>query len=252
MNSTNRLKEASELIKQKGFVSVQELMDYFKVSDMTIRRDLQKLEESKEFQRFHGGIRYLDELPIDKRMKKHALEKKSIATYCLSLINSGDTIILDSGTTTYQIAGLLAKSDIKNITVLTNSLNIAFRLRNADGVALLLSGGELRRSSQSFVGNLTRNFFENMFVDKAFISTGGIVNKGFSTTSMAEAEIKRLIHSCSQSYYIVTDSTKFGNQSLNLFGTLSFADKIITDNKVPKEWEDILLNEGVKLVKVKD
>ncbi|WP_372633112.1 DeoR/GlpR family DNA-binding transcription regulator [Cohnella sp.] len=234
--SDKRLGKLAELIKQRGNLSVQELMDYFNVSDMTIRRDLQKLENSGKFQRFHGGIRFLDETPLDKREHCQLDEKKRIAHYCLSLIQPRDTIILDSGTTTSQIAAALADSDIRDVTVITNSLTAAHLLRNQEHVSLVISGGELRHISQSFVGSTARTFFENVYVNKAFIATGGITEKGFSTSTFAEAEIKQCMANSSSSTYIVTDSSKFGSRSLNFFAPLEAANAIVTDTGVPDEW----------------
>lgn len=250
MLTEKRLEKASELIRTRGSLSVQELMEYFQVSDMTIRRDLQKLEASGKFQRFHGGIRILDETPLDERETVQLIEKQKIAQYCLNMLQPKDTIILDSGTTTYQIAIAIAESQIPNITVITNSLNAAYRLREQENVTLVMCGGELRHSSQSFVGSKARDFFENIYVNKAFIATGGITEKGFSTTSFAEAEIKQIMAEVSAETYIVADSTKFGNRSLNFFAPLSEANRIITDSGVDNEWFDILKQNGTELIRV--
>jgi Transcriptional regulators of sugar metabolism len=250
MFTNKRLEKASELIKQRGTVSVQELMDYFQVSDMTIRRDLQKLEASGKFERYHGGIRILDETPLDKRETVQLDEKKRIAQYCLNLLQPKDTIILDSGTTTYQIAIAIAEAQIRDITVITNSLTAAYRLREQEMVSVVMCGGELRHSSQSFVGSIARDFFENIYVNKAFIATGGITEKGFSTTSFAEAEIKQIMGKSSAETYVVADSTKFGNRSLNFFAPLSQANQVITDSGVSDEWSDLLRQHGTELVTV--
>lgn len=250
MFTEKRLIKEADLIKQRGSVSVQELMDYFQVSDMTIRRDLQKLEASGKFQRFHGGIRILDETPLEQRDGVQLEEKKRIAQYCLKLLRPKDTIILDSGTTTYQIALAIAEAKIPNITVITNSLRAAYCLREMENITLVMSGGELRHSSQSFVGSVSRDFFENIFVNKAFIATGGITEKGFSTTSFAEAEIKQMMGKASAETYIVADSSKFGERSLNFFAPLHHANQIITDSGVSDEWCYMMKQHGIDIVKV--
>lgn len=248
--SEKRLDRLSELIKQQGSMSVQELMDYFQVSDMTIRRDLQKLEQTGKFQRFHGGIRFVDETHLDKREACQQEEKMRIARYCLTQLQPRDTIILDSGTTTIQIATAIAESDIRDITVITNSLAAAHRLRNAEHISLIVSGGELRHSSQSFVGSTCRSFFENIYVNKAFIATGGITEKGFSTANFAEAEIKLCMAKASARTYFVADSTKFGQRSLNFFAPLEAADVLVTDDGVPEEWDALCAQHQIELVKV--
>lgn len=250
MSSEHRLQLASEMIKQKGSLSVQELMDYFQVSDMTVRRDLQKLEKTGEFRRFHGGIRYLDEPPIPMRETYRGAEKQRIADYCLSLIQPNDTIILDSGTTTYQIAVSLAKSDIQNVTVVTNSLNAAHELSHVEHIHLMMCGGELRKNSQSFVGKSSRDFFSHIYVNKAFIATGGITLKGYTTASFAEAEIKNSMTQACEKTYIVADSSKFGHHSLHLFAPLESADAIVSDCNVDQEWSQLIEKSGIELIKV--
>lgn len=247
MNSDKRLDKLSDLIKQRGSMSVQELINHFDVSDMTIRRDLQKLEQSGKYQRFHGGIRFLDETPLDNREACQFEEKQRIAQFCLTQIQPRDTIILDAGTTTVQIAVALAESEIRDITIITNSLAVAHRLRIKEHITLILCGGELRQSSQSFVGSTSRTFFEGIYVNKAFIATGGITEKGYTTANFAEAEIKQCMSNASAYTYIVADSTKFGSRSLNFFAPMDAANMIVTDSSIPKEWELYCKQQGIKL-----
>ncbi|MHB1629859.1 MAG: DeoR/GlpR family DNA-binding transcription regulator, partial [Bacilli bacterium] len=131
MFTSSRLQRMSEWIQARRNVSVQELIEHFQVSDMTIRRDLQKLEEHNlGFKRIHGGVIWTEvDIPIMLRENDHTAEKQRIAAYCQSIIQQGDTIILDSGTTTYEIAATLAESNMRNITVITYALNVAHRLR---------------------------------------------------------------------------------------------------------------------------
>lgn len=248
--SERRLKQASELIKSKRSLSVQDLMDHFKVSDMTIRRDLLKLEQTGEFRRFHGGVRHVTEAPLDVREGHHGSEKRRIAEYCLSLIQPLDTIILDSSTTTNQIAAALADSEIRDITVITNSLSAAHLLRNMEHITIMMCGGEMRKTSQSFIGSTARSFFENIYVNKAFISTGGITLKGFTTSNYAEAEIKHCMAEASEMTYILADSSKFDQRSLHLFAPLESADMIVTDTNITEEWAQTIEKCGIELVKV--
>jgi DeoR family fructose operon transcriptional repressor len=248
--SERRLKLASELIKKKKSLSVQDLMEHFEVSDMTIRRDLLKLEKTGEFRRFHGGVRYLNETPLDMRESHHGLEKRRIADYCLTLIQPFDTIILDSSTTTYQIAAAMADSQIRDITVITNSLNAAYQLRNMEHITLMMCGGEMRKTSKSFIGSISREFFKNINVNKAFISTGGITLKGFTTHNYAEAEIKHCMTQASEMTYILADSSKFDQRSLHLFAPLESANRIVTDNNLSDEWVQKIEKCGIELIKV--
>jgi DeoR/GlpR family transcriptional regulator of sugar metabolism len=244
-----RIGQLIKMVKDKGSMTVQELVDYFHVSDMTIRRDLQKLEQTGDFIRFHGGIRYID-APVEMREGFQVSEKQRIAKYCLSLIEPHDTILLDSGTTAYQIAEALAESQIRDVTVITNSLNSAYRLKDVDHIHLLLVGGELRRSSQAFVGTKSRDFFENLYVNKAFISPGGITAKGYTTTAFSDAEVKQCMIQASEITYIIGDSSKFGIRLLNQFAPLETANMIITDSNISEEWIQTIEKAGVRLVMV--
>lgn len=247
MSNNQRLKELSELIKQKGSLTVKEVMEHFQVSDMTVRRDLKKLENEGFFERFHGGIRYLGEEPLEKRELQQINEKRELAKYCISIIEPDDTVILDAGSTTYQIAVALAESNKTNITVITNSLKIAYRLQKIEGITLIMCGGELRQPSGAFIGSVARKFFENIFAKKAFISTGGITNNGFSTINLSEAEIKQTMTYSSESTFIVADHTKFGYQSLYVFAPLESAQSIISTKSIPENWKNIIQKRNINL-----
>src|SRR5699024_1375056 len=240
MSNNQRLKELSKIAKKNKSVSVKELVEYFKVSDMTIRRDLKKLEENGLFTRFHGGIKYTGEDPLETREKYKIEEKKYIARYCTSIIKPQDTIILDAGTTTYQIALEMANSLMSKVTVITNSLKIAQVLQDVQEVNLIMCGGELRQASSALVGSISHKFFETIFANKAFVSTGGITENGFSTLNFSEGDIKRSIIQASESNFIVADSTKFGYQSLNTFSPLDSVTSIITSANISTEFKSTL------------
>lgn len=238
MTNHRRIDNMSKLIKQKGSLSVKELIDHFQVSDMTIRRDLKELESSGSFHRFHGGIRYLKEEPLSKREETQLNEKKKIVEYCISILEEGDSIILDSGTTTYQLAIALTESSVSDLTIITHSLNIAFKLKHKKGIKLIMVGGEFREKSSSFIGNTTYQMYSDIFANKAFISAGGITEMGFSTANFSESTIKRLIIQNSEKSFLVADSKKFGYQSLSRFAPLNAVSNIITTKHLNKEWKE--------------
>ena len=253
MFTSNRLQRMSEWIQARRNVTVQELVEQFQVSDMTIRRDLQKLEENNlGFKRIHGGVIWSEvDIPYVLRENEHIVEKQRIAAYCRSIIQAGDTIILDSGTTTYEIAVVLADSNIRDITVITYALNVAHRLRNVDHISLMMPGGEFRKGTQSFVGSTARRFFEAVYANKVFISTSGItLDVGFTNTTFAEVEIKQVLSRASEAVYYVTDSSKFGQRSPYIFAPLSNNTKIITDKDLDDDWTRKLEERRVELVKV--
>ncbi|MGM7719735.1 DeoR/GlpR family DNA-binding transcription regulator [Metabacillus sp. Hm71] len=250
MSTETRLKKLSELIMKKGSLSVQDLVDEFQVSDMTIRRDLQKLEQSGLFERYHGGIRHVREESPVQRETQSKDEKIKIAKYCLTLISSNDTIFLDSGTTADYIATGLAESLLENVTVITNSLTTAYRLRYAQNISLFMAGGEFRQNSQAFLGSRTKSFLESLYVNKAFIVTSGVTESGFSVYHFSDAEIKETMINCSEETYMIADASKFGKRSMNLFAPLESVDMIVTDNRLSDYWDSVVENKDVKLIKV--
>ncbi|MHB1685537.1 MAG: DeoR/GlpR family DNA-binding transcription regulator [Bacilli bacterium] len=253
MFTSNRLQRMSEWIQARRNVSVQELIERYQVSDMTIRRDLQKLEENNlGFKRIHGGVIWNEtDIPFILRENDHTVEKQQIAAYCQSIIQSGDTIILDSGTTTYEIAVALAEANMRDITVITYALNVAHRLRNVDHISLLMPGGEFRRGTQSFVGSTAMRFFETIYAAKVFVSTSGVTSEaGFTNANFAEVEIKQALSRASESVYYVTDSSKFGQRSPYIFAPLASGTKIITDQNLDDDWTCKLEALHADLVKV--
>lgn len=246
----SRLKKMSELIKRKGSLSIQELIDHFQVSDMTIRRDLTKLEETKLFERFHGGVKYIDDVSLDEKLMKRKDQKQRIADYCVSLIRDHDTVVLDASSTTSVIAETIAESDLQKVTLLTNSLKIAYRVRHADNIDLIMCGGEFKKSSQSFVGSNALKFFDSMYCKYAFISAQGISEEAFTTHSTEAADIKDRVIANSENIYIVADSSKFGKRKLNKFAELEKADYIITDTDIAEDWSTIIERKNIKLIKV--
>ncbi|QHA93664.1 DeoR/GlpR family DNA-binding transcription regulator [Bacillus sp. N1-1] len=250
MTTEARQKKITELIIKRGSLSVQDLVDEFQVSDMTIRRDLNKLEQSGIFERYHGGIRYVkDESPV-LREAKYRDEKKKIATHCLDLISSNDTIFLDSGTTANYIATGLAESLLENVTVLTNSLTTSYPLRYAKNISLFMAGGEFLQNCQAFFGSEARSFFDSLYVNKAFIGTSGVTEEGFSVFHFSDAEIKQTMIKSSKVSYLIADASKFGKRSMNLYAPLESVDRIVTDDSLSDYWVSLVQNKGVKMTRV--
>lgn len=252
MSSETRLKQLSELIMKKGSLSVQDLADRFQVSDMTIRRDLKKLEDSGLFQRYHGGIRYVrEELPI-QRESQHIDEKKKIAEHCFKLISSNDSIFLDSGTTANYLAAALAESTLENVTVITNSLTTAYTLRYSRNITLFMAGGEFRINSQAFLGSKSKSFLEGLYVNKAFIGASGVVADGFSTFHFSDAETKQLMIKSSELTCIMVDSSKFGIRSMNLFAPIDSVNMVVTDDHLSNldQWIPLFEDHGVQFIRV--
>ncbi len=226
-----------DLIEQEGIVKVTSLSKKFGVSEVTIRNDLVQLEKKNILIRAHGGAMKYQRVGIDFELdiksQKHLEEKQKIGKKAAQLIKDGDTIILDSGTTTLQIAKNL--SHLNDLTVITNSLNIAGQLVNQTNVNVIMPGGMLRRKSLSLIGSVAENSIKNYYCDKVFLGVDGIdTDYGISTPHSEEAHLNNIMINISREVIVVTDSSKFSKKSFAFIAPLSKIDTIITDNNISK------------------
>jgi DeoR family transcriptional regulator, fructose operon transcriptional repressor len=223
--------------------TVAELVSYFNVSKTTIRNDLREIEKDKLLIRTHGGAMVRTRTgyepdPYEKQIK-NVEEKKQIALAALDLIDDGDTVILDTGTTTMELALLLSRK--KNLRVITNDLLIALCLEdNPDIIDLLFVGGIIRKKYHCTLKyrNASAEMLEGLTVDKAFITANGFSpQKGATTPDIGQAEIKTLLIAASSSVVLLCDSSKIGNDYFIQFARVDEIDKLITDKIDPKERE---------------
>ncbi len=246
-----RREKILELIREDGHAKVLQLSKIFKVTEVTVRQDLEKLEKDGEIIRVHGGA-YLKDIDqtvknIEVQNQTHMHEKSLIARKAVELINDGDTIILDSGSTTTEIAKLLA--GFKNLTVITNALNIALILGVDPEINLVLTGGEFKAPTLSLTGQKAADFFNGLHVDKLFLATAGITMKsGLTYPSISDICVKRAMIESSNIVYLVADSSKIGKSSFASLGAISLIDSIITDSGIKVEDLEIFKKNDVKLI----
>jgi len=226
-------------LRAAGIVTVSDLAADFEVSEETIRRDLQKMDESEGVQRTHGGAYIAKtvgaDIPIEIRETIYLPGKETIAALCADLVDDGDTIMLDSSTTAIHIAGRLGGK--KAVTVITNSLRILERLSETADVKVICSGGGLRRSQSSFVGPAAARTLEGYFADKAFVSCVGLdIEKGATDADELEAEVRKLMFANARRKILVADATKFGKFSLSLIVPLDGMDVLVTDRAPEGDW----------------
>ncbi|MBZ4645924.1 MAG: hypothetical protein PWR27_2227 [Petroclostridium sp.] len=250
MLAVNRQERILKLLHEKGFVKVSDLSKMFDVSEETIRRDMEKLENQGLLQKIHGGATLIGEVndvpPISLRKEINLEGKRKIAQEAVKYVKAGDSIILDSGSTTLMLAHLLP--DIE-ISVITNDINIAYELSNKERVNLILTGGTQRKGSYSLVGPETEKFFETYNVQKIFLSTSGIkLGQGLSVSNILEAHIKKKIISCAQEVICLADITKFGKTALVTFAPINQIHKLICDQKIGKEYETYLRDRGIQVI----
>ena len=227
-----------EMLENDGQVKVPRLSQIFNVSDVTIRNDLDQLESKELLVRSRGGALRINRVGIDYQLdvksKKHTNEKQLIGVKAAELINENDTIIFDSGTTTLEIAKNL--SQFKNLTIITNALNIAGHLVNLPNIKIIIPGGSLRRNSLSLIGAAAEEGLKHYYCDKLFIGVDGIDSvNGISTPNMEEAHLNRIMIDVAKEVIVVTDSSKFFRRSFAFIAPLSKINTIITDNNIPED-----------------
>lgn len=251
MLPVQRREKILEMIKEDGHAKVLQLSKIFKVTEVTIRQDLEKLETEGFVVREHGGA-YLKDVGIHAKNillqnQENLDEKSAIAQKAIEFISDGDIIILDSGSTTTEIAKLI--SGFKNLTVITNSLNIALILGADPEIQLVVTGGEFKAPTLSLTGQKAADFFENLHVDKLFLATAGITLKsGLTYPSISDICVKRAMIESANTVYLVADSTKIGKSSFASLGALSLIDYLITDSKINEDYVAMLNRHDIKLV----
>ncbi len=240
MNKKRKLlsTERERLILQAlsdGVRTIAELSRSLKVSEATVRRDLQSLEDQGKAQRVHGGaiqVRFPKIEPLfNEKASLHAAEKKAIAERALEFIEDNDIIFLDGGSTVQALARRLNAR--KNLTIVTNSIKAASEVMET-GHRLIIIGGEFRALSQTLVGPLTTRLLDSLIINKAFLGTIGFtVAEGISTTDPNEAFTKEEVMKRAARTILLADSSKIGNPSLAVSGRIEDIDILITDGNIP-------------------
>ncbi len=254
MKSTvDRRDQIIQILNKEGSVKVEELSSKFDVSTVTIRNDLEFLEEKGIIHRTYGGAllrnNVYNDPSLEEKRKLHSEEKQRIGTEAASMIHDGDTILLDSGTTTREIA--IRIKDRKGLTVMTNAINIALELAGIKDITVMLTGGVLREKSYSLVGPDAESTMQNYYFDKLFLGVDGLdFEYGLTTAHPQEAKLNRLMVGRANQIIAVTDSSKFGRHSFSFICDLSPISILITDTDLPAEYESGLKNHNVKVIKV--
>ncbi|HZE71566.1 MAG TPA: transcriptional repressor AgaR [Pyrinomonadaceae bacterium] len=242
-----------ELIEKNGQVAVTELSRRFKTSEVTIRNDLKDLHHRGLLQRAHGGaikvatVRGDPSLQIKAEL--HADEKRRIGAAAAELINDGESIILDSGTTTQQIARQIKHK--KDLKVITNGLNVAMELFGVKDIQLILLGGMVRQNSLSAVGHFAEAMLKQLSADKLFLAVDACdLEFGLSTPNLEESQVNQAMVGIAKEKFLVADSSKFGKRSLSRIVPLEAMDSVITDKSLSVEVQAELRARGVRLILV--
>ena len=224
-----------ELLEENSKILVPELSELFEVSQVTIRGYLRDLEGEGKLRRTHGGaipVGKSGEEPDSKRKAvEHIAEKQRIANAAATLVDDGDVVALDTGTTTLELAKALSAK--KHLTIVTNDLKIASFMEDASDASIMLIGGTLRRGFHCTTGPMAIAAFKGINADVVFVAANGFsLEHGFSTPSVDHAEMKRTLMSMSSRCVMVMDSSKIGKVSFVSFAALHDIDRLITDSGI--------------------
>ena len=256
-DTSERRSQISAMARERGSVQVADLAKRFRVSMQTIRKDLHFLTEHGVIARSYGGAISSDvvattaaiESPVAAKLELKHAEKERIGRFAAGLIKPGESIVLDSGTTTLQIARFLP--DIEDITVVTNDFNILTELASKNHIRVVMIGGELRRKNMAFYGAQTVAALSELAVDKLFLGVDGIdLERGITTHHEAEALLNRKMAEVARQTIAVTDSSKFGRVCLHRIIDVGEVDMLISDQAMPDPVADACRSLGVELHQV--
>ncbi len=241
------------ILRANGRVKVDELKRRFRTSAVTIRNDLNALDQKGLVQRSHGGAvspdTILRESPVYERLRAQADEKRRIGAMAATFINDGETIILDSGTTTLEIARQIKNK--QGLQVLTNGVNVAAELLDARGIQTFIAGGTVRGDSASIVGRSTEEMFDQFAADKVFLSAAGCdPDFGVSGANIEETMVNRAMLRIAREVILVSDATKFSKRSMSRIAAFSEIDTVISDSSLQPELQEKVRSYGCKLILV--
>lgn len=238
-SAVERRMEIIEVVNRDGKARVEDLAALFDVSSVTIRSDLSFLESNGYVVRSHGAAipntGVVAELSVHEKRRQNSDVKSQIGEAASQLVNNGDTIILDSGTTAKEIASSL--KNLNNAVVMTNGLDVAMELASAPGIEVLMPGGILRKNALSFSGSQAELGLKNYCFDKFFLGVDGFdLRAGITTHNEQEASLNRLMCDISEQVIAVADSSKFDKRSCHMIREFGKIDILITDNGIPDEY----------------
>jgi len=238
-----------ELVRQRGFATLPDLADELQVSESTIRRDLDVLEENGSAKRTYGGAFYTGPSPqlphFDRRQATQLEQKRQIALAAARLIDEGDTILLDGGSTTYELARLLVD---RALQVVTNSLPVANLFTASDRADLVLVGGYVHTRTGVCMGPYANAMLADLNVRRAVLSVSGVTEKGYYNSNQLLVETEQAMMAAADEVIVVADSSKFGHTSLALLCGLSDVGTLVVDAAIPDAWRERLVAAGVRLI----
>ncbi len=259
MTQQQRLNALLELVSERGNVTIAEIGEALGISAATARRDLTALAEQRLVTRTHGGAAALGtgyELPLQYKIARQADAKMAIAKATAALINVGDAVGLNGGTTTSEVARVIGRSEHlvrsdgdASVTIVTNALNIAFELSVRSHVKIVVTGGVARRQSYELVGSLVAGALAEIALDVAILGVDGLSAQfGATTLHEGEASVSQEFVKVAKRVIVVADSTKMTKATFARICPLDRIDVLVTDQPVDPTLADALASAGVELI----
>ncbi len=246
-----RRNKTIKLLKDNGQVSVTELSKMLNVSEVTIRKDLYYLEKQNFLIRTHGGAMKNDYLVHDQHFeekgKQYSAEKRRIGEVAAQMVEDGESLMLDAGSTVMQIARNLHNK--KGLIVLTPAINIALELIRIPEIQIMVMGGILRNTSAAVVGSYAETMVKEHFCSKLFLAADGFdPSFGLTTTNAMEAHLNRMMIDSAQETIVVIDSSKFGRRGLSRICGIEHINVVITDSGVSDSMKTMLKDSNIKII----
>lgn len=237
-----------DIVNQAKKIEVNVLAEQLGVSSVTVRKDLDTLEGKGLLSREHGYAVKCNEDDINNRLAISYEVKVKIARAAAQMVNSGETIMIESGSSCALLAGELAKSD-KEVTIITNSAFIAGYVRENGNSKVILLGGEYQKESQVMVGPLVRTCAREFHVDKLFLGTDGFdPDFGFTGSDMMRTEAVRALAESARNIWLLTDSSKFSQMGVVTQLRFDAVTGVVTDENIPNSAMDILTKHDIKVI----
>jgi len=238
-----------DMIRIRGFAALDEIVRELGVSESTVRRDLDALEEQGSARRTHGGVLYAGGMPrlaeFDERQPAHWAAKRAIAVRAAALIGDGETVLLDGGTTTYEVARLLTG---RSLQVVTNSLPVANLFASESRADLVLLGGYVSPRTGVCLGPYANELLGRLHVTTTVLSAAGIADEGLFNAHLLLAETEQAMLRAAGRVVVVADSSKFGHKSLTLVSALDAIDVFVSDAGLSEEWRRKIASIGSELI----
>lgn len=255
LEATLRQQIILEALREQRQVRVSHLAKHLAVSNVTIRADLEFLESQGLLQRTRGGAvpttQQRFELPLEASRQVHAREKERIGRFAASLVQDGETILLDVGGTTTELARALSP-DLRNVVIVTSALNIALLLEAHPGISVIVTGGTLRPLQHSLVNPYGTLLLQEIHADKVFLGCNGVhPEKGFTNANLQEAEVKRAMLKAAREAIVLADHSKLMKVSTARIASLNEVRCLVSDTKAAPHDLDTLRSAGLEILLAK-